>query len=139
VIKINITALFQLVSFLFLLFVLRRLLFKPILDILDERKRTLETQARTTREYRAQTREKLEEYQREIAVARREALHIQEETERETLAVRATMLTEKRAEAQAALARVREQMEREIEQQSAAVRSQVEPLRDLVVQKVMGR
>ena len=138
-IKINITALFQLASFLFLLFVLKRLLFKPILDILDERKRTLETRARTTREYRAQTREKLEKYQREIAVARRQACHIQEETEREALALRATMLSERRAEAAAALARVKAQLEREIEGQSSAVRSQVEPLRDLVVQKVMGR
>jgi len=139
VIKINITALFQLVSFLFLLFVLKRLLFKPILDVLDERKRTLEARAKATREYRAQTQEKLEEYQREIAAARRQALHIQEETEREALALRAKMLSEKRAEAAAELARVREQLERDIEEQSAALRDQVGPLRDLVVQKVVGR
>ena len=137
--NINITAVVQLLSFLFLLLVLRIVLFKPLLAILDERKRTLERQARTAREYRAETREKRDEYQREIAVARRQARHIQEETEREALGLRATMLSEKRAEAQAALARAKEQLERAMDEQSAAMRSQVGPLRDLVVQKVMGR
>ena len=138
-IQINITALFQLLSFLFLLFVLKRILLKPVLDILDERKRTLETAAKRTQEYRAQTREKLQEYRREIAAARRQGLRIQEETERDALTSRATMLSEKRAEAAAELARVRERLDRGIEEQSGAIRSQVEPLRDVVVQKVMGR
>ncbi len=138
-IKINITALFQLVSFLFLLFVLKRLLFKPVLDILDERKRTLERQARAAREYRAEAREKREEYQQEIAEARRQAVRIQEKMEREAMAVRSTMLSEKRAEAAATLARAKEQLDREMEEQSAAVRRQVEPLKDFLVQKVMGR
>lgn len=136
-ISINITAVFQLLSFLFLLFVLERILFRPILDILDERKKKLETAARKTQEYRAETREKLQEYRREIAAARRQALQLQENTERDALAQRATMLSEKRAEAAAELARVRERLDREMAEQSAAMRSQVEPLRDIVVQKVM--
>jgi F-type H+-transporting ATPase subunit b len=130
VIKINITALFQLLSFLFLLFVLKRLLFKPILEILDERKRTLERQARAAREYRAEARERRDEYQREIAAARRQALHIQEEAEEEALALRAKTLSDKRA---------KEQLEHEIEAQAAGVRGQVEPLGELVVEKVLGR
>jgi F-type H+-transporting ATPase subunit b len=139
VIKINITALFQLLSFLFLLFVLKRLLFKPILEILDERKRTLERQARAAREYRAEARERRDEYQREIAAARRQALHIQEEAEEEALALRAKTLSDKRAQAAAELARAKEQLEHEIEAQAAGVRGQVEPLGELVVEKVLGR
>ncbi len=136
-IRINITVLFQLLSFLFLLFMLRRILFKPILEILDERKRTLEKQAKTAWECRRRTRETLGEYRREIAAARRRALDIQEQTEKEALESRAKMLRQKRAEAGAQLAEVREQLEKEMAGQSAALRGQVEPLRDFVVQRVL--
>ena len=58
-IQINITVLFQLLSFLFLLFVLKRILFGPLLNVLDERDRTLKDQAEKTLEFRRETREKL--------------------------------------------------------------------------------
>ena len=138
-IQINITALFQLLSFLFLLFVLKRILFRPLLNLLDERKRTLETQAEKMMEFRRETREKLREYRREIASARRQALQIEEQTEKEALELRMEMLTEKREEAEAELAYVRQQLNREIKEESAALRGQVESLRDFAVQKVIGR
>lgn len=138
-IQINITALFQLLSFLFLTFVLKRILFRPLLNVLDERKRTLETQAEKMLEFRRETREKLQEYRGEIAAARRKALQIQEQTEKEALELRAETLSEKRAEAETELAYVREQLSREIREESAALRGQVEPLRDFAVQRVIGR
>jgi len=136
-ININITTLFQLLSFLFLVFMLKRIVFGPILDVLDERKRTLESQARSVQESRRRTEETLEEYRREVADARRQALHVQEQTEKEALESRAEMLSQKRAEAQAQLAELREQLEREVAGQADALRSQVEPLRDVVVQRVL--
>lgn len=138
-IQINITALFQLLSFLFLLFVLKRVLFIPILNVLDERKKTLDTQAEKTLEFRHETREKLREYRSEIASARRQALQIEEQTEKEALELRAEMLGEKRAEAETELAYIRQQLNREIKEESAALRGQVESLRDVAVQKVIGR
>ena len=138
-IQINITALFQLLSFLFLMFVLKRILFRPLLNVLDERKRTLETQAEKMLEFRSETRDKLQEYRGEIAAARRKALQIQEQTEKEALELRAKTLSEKRAEAETELAYVREQLNREIKEESAALRGQVESLRDFAVQKVIGR
>jgi len=138
-IKINITALFQLLSFLFLLFVLKRILFRPLLNVLDERKRKLQTQAEKALEFRLETRDKLQEYRGEIAAARRKALQIQEQTEKEALQLRAKTLSEKRTEAETDLAYVREQLNREIEEESAALRGQVESLRNLAVQKVIGR
>ena len=138
-IQINITALFQLLSFLFLLFVLKRILFRPLLNVLDERKRTLETQAEKTMEFRRETQDKLKEYRGEIVSARRRALQLEEQTEKEALESRAEMLSKKRAEAEAELAYVREQLNREIEEESAALRGQVESLRDFAVQRVIGR
>ena len=138
-IQINITALFQLASFLFLMFVLKMILFRPLLNVLDERKRTLETQAEKMLEFRSETRDKLQEYRGEIAAARRKALQIQEQTEIEALELRAKTLSEKRAEAETELAYVREQLNREIKEESAALRGQVESLRDFAVQKVIGR
>jgi F-type H+-transporting ATPase subunit b len=138
-IQINITALFQLLSFLFLLFVLKRILFRPLLNLLDERKRTLETQAEKMMEFRRETREKLREYRSEIASARRQALQMEEQTEKEALELRAEMLSEKREEAEAELAYIRQQLNREIKEESAALRGQVESLRDFAAQKVIGR
>jgi len=138
-IQINITAVFQLLSFLFLMFVLKKILFRPMLNVLDERKRTLETQAEKMLEFRRETRDKLQEYRGEIAAARRKALQIQEQTEREALELRAKKLSEKRGEAETELAYVREQLSREIKDESAALRSQVESLRDFAVQRVIGR
>lgn len=138
-IQINITALFQLASFLFLMFVLKRILFRPLLNVLDERKGTLETQAEKMLEFRRETRDKLQEYRGEIAAARRKALQIQEQTEKEALELRAKTLSQKRAEAETELAYVREQLNREIKEESAALRGQVESLRDFAVQRVIGR
>jgi F-type H+-transporting ATPase subunit b len=138
-IQINITALFQLASFLFLMFVLKRILFRPLLNVLDERKGTLETQAEKMLEFRRETRDKLQEYRGEIAAARRKALQIQEQTDKEALELRAKTLSEKRAEAETELAYVREQLNREIKEESAALRGQVESLRDFAVQRVIGR
>jgi F-type H+-transporting ATPase subunit b len=136
-ININITALFQLLSFLFLLFVLKKVLFEPVLRILDERKETLGSYAKAVQECRRRAEETLGEYRREIADARRQALHIQEQTEKEALESRTEMLSQKRAEAQARLAELREQLEREVAGQADALRRQVEPLRDFVVQRVL--
>jgi F-type H+-transporting ATPase subunit b len=136
-ININITALFQLLSFLFLVFVLKKILFGPILDILDERKRTLESQAKAALEFRRRTEDTLREYRREIADARRQALRLQEQTEKEALQARTEMLSQKRAEAQAQLAELREQLDKEVAEQANALQSQVEPLRDVVVQRVL--
>ncbi len=136
-ININITALFQLLSFLFLVFVLKRILFGPILSVLDERKRTLDSQAKAVQECRRRTEETLAEYRREIADARRQALRLQEQTEKEALEARTEMLGHKRAEAQAQLAEMREQLEKEVEGQAGALRSQVKPLRDFAVQRVL--
>ena len=121
------------------MFVLKRILFRPLLNVLDERKRTLETQAEKMLEFRSETRDKLQEYRGEIAAARRKALQIQEQTEKEALELRAKTLSEKRAEAETELAYVREQLNREIKEESAALRGQVESLRDFAVQKVIGR
>jgi F-type H+-transporting ATPase subunit b len=136
-ININITTLFQLLSFVFLVFVLKRILFGPILKILDERKGTLESQAKSVQKCRRRTEETLGEYRREIAGARRQALRLQEQTEKEALEARTEMLSRKRAEAQARLAELREQLEREVAGQAGALRGQVKPLRDFVVQRVL--
>jgi F-type H+-transporting ATPase subunit b len=135
---INITAVFQLVSFLFLVFVLKHILFKPVFAILDERKKRLQTDAEATGTCQAQTQENLHEYQQEITRARREALERQRQIEREAQSLRAKIISDKRVEAADELARVRGQLERETEEQLATLRAEVVPLRAIVADKVLG-
>jgi F-type H+-transporting ATPase subunit b len=137
---INITWLVaQIVNFGLLLFILSRLAYKPILDMLNTRKakiqESLEYAEKVTQQAAAQQKDferKLEETRREMQAATATAAQAGEK-ERERI------IAEARVQAQREIEKGREQVEYERKQMLAELRDQVVQLSLLAAQKLVSQ
>jgi F-type H+-transporting ATPase subunit b len=120
--------LFQVFNFLILLFLLHRILYRPILRILDERRERIRTdldEARQLREAAAQDRA---EYQRQLEQVRDESRAILDEASSVAERIRAEARRQAEEEQERALQRAREAIQRERDHAIAELRREVADL-----------
>ncbi|MBU2490862.1 MAG: ATP synthase F0 subunit B [Proteobacteria bacterium] len=138
-ITINATVIAQMVSFLIFLFLINRLMFKPLRGVMREREERVEAAGAEIR----QTREKMEGLQAELAVfeaaARKEALEVKERLDAEGGKEADGIL----AEARKKVEHTRQETVQKVEAQIAEARKSLETeARDLgmaVMEKILGR
>ncbi len=119
---------FQVINFLLLLFILNRLLFKPLLGRMDERRAKIEKGLEDA-EVAARDRE-LARAEREAAVveARKEAAEMIARADKIATDTRNEILAEARKEAEKVTQRAREEIDAEKEKAMSELRSQVADL-----------
>ncbi len=115
----------QMINFLILVYILKRILYKPLLSFLDEREKTIKNALERSREERKQAEEYLKKQQELLDTAKKEALQIKYEAEhsgkreREKIIADAGRQTEKmvnqaREEMSVAVNNARKELKKEI-------------------------
>jgi len=104
-------AVFTLVIFLAVVVVLGKFAWKPLLNVLNERERTIRESLSSARQERDQAAKLLAEYQAQLERARAEAAAVVEEGRRDGDVVRQRIQQEARQQAEEALARARREIQ----------------------------
>lgn len=124
----------QVINFLILLYILKKLLYKPLIGFLDEREKTIKSSLEKSQKERKQAEEYLNKQQVVLAEAKKEALQIKYEAEhsgqleREKIIIEAGKQTEKminqaREELTIEVNNARQELKKEIAVVSLAVAS----------------
>lgn len=131
--------LWSLVNFAILFWVLRKLLYQPILGMMSAREQEIEGNLNQAAADKAEAERLRKDFEDKIQGARREAQEIVAEANRAANEVREKILTEARQEADTMLTRAQETIQRERDQALAQLRDEVGNLAVLVAGKVLER
>lgn len=128
-----------LINFLILVFLLKKFAYKPVLNMLDERKRSIEESLSRAEKARDEAERMQKEYEAQLAQAREEAQRIIEQATKLGEQMKEEILANAQAEASKAIQRAQEEIAREREKAVAALREEVANLAVLAAGKVLGR
>ncbi len=131
--------LWQIVNFLFLLFILKKIAYKPILTMLDERKKSIEDAISNAESAKNDAEKMRKEYESRLAEAKQEAQEIIAKATKLGEEVKKDIVTNAQAEATKAIQRAQEEIGREKDQAIAALRDEVATLAIMAAGKVLGK
>ena len=131
--------LIQGVIFLFVLWFLNAVLFKPLTAVLKEREEKTEGSARGADDIEAKAEAALQEYKEKFRQARREALDRKKKFVAEGVEVKEATLEKARQEASVALDQIREKIAQETKTARETLRSEVQAIGNGLAEKVLGR
>ena len=138
-IDINLTIVIQVVQFLLLLFVLNRFLFRPTINLIEEREQKITTWKEETKNFHESMQERLQSYENQILEAKAQAQEQQELVTVELQKEEDKKLEAVSEEAVRTVASTREKMQEETELLRGQLREQAEEMSQLVAEKVLGR
>jgi F-type H+-transporting ATPase subunit b len=138
-IEINLTIVIQVVQFLILVFILNRLLFKPITDTIEKREEKIAGWEEKARELHETVRARFAEYENRLEQARVGARQQQAELTRELEQREEERVREASARAAQEVAETQKTMEEETERLRGELREQAREMSQLLAEKVLGR
>ena len=130
--------LWQLLAFALLVFLLYKLLYRPVLRMLDERSERVRKGMEDAAKAREMAERAQEEFEKRIAEARKDGQDIVAQATQMSERLRQEILDQARAEAQQLIQKERERFTQEREQSMADLKAQVADLSILAAQKVIG-
>jgi len=139
VIQLDYTLLIQMGNFLVLLWLLNKFLYKPILGVLDERRRRMEASERSVRELQERTSIQWEQYQAELQKAKSAAAAEKEKLKAEGTEAERKLLEQARLEASRSVEESRKTLEEQLQQARQALRAQADSLGLEMAEKILGR
>ncbi|MFQ5886274.1 MAG: F0F1 ATP synthase subunit B [Anaerolineae bacterium] len=128
----------QIVNFLLLLLVLRFILYKPILNMLQERREKIKENLRYAEQVKEEAAAEREKHQKELEEARRQADEAIAQASKVSEEERKTILAEAKREAERVLSRAREEGELERKRILEEVRGQVALLAIAAAKRIIG-
>jgi F-type H+-transporting ATPase subunit b len=129
----------QIVNFLLILFVLRALAYKPILQMLETRKRKIQESLEYADKVKGDAAAQQKEFERRLDETRREAAQTAQSASQVAEKERERILAQAREEAQQIIGQARGQLDYERKQMVAELREQVVNLSMLAAQRVIGQ
>lgn len=138
-IDINLTIVIQVVQFLLLLFVLNRFLFRPTINLIEEREQKITTWKEETKNFHESMQERLQSYENQILEAKAQAQEQQELVTEELQKEEDKKLEAVSEEAVRIVVSTREKLQEETELLRGQLREQAEEMSQLVAEKVLGR
>ena len=138
-IEINLTIVIQVVQFLLLLFILNRFLFRPTINLIEEREQKITTWKEETKNFHESMQERLQSYEIQILEAKAQAQEQQELVTVELQKEEDKKLDAVSEEAVRIVASTREKLQAETELLRGQLREQAEEMSQLVAEKVLGR
>jgi F-type H+-transporting ATPase subunit b len=138
-IEINLTIVIQVLQFLILIFILNRLLFKPISQVMTERKEKISAWEERTQKLQESAREKLETYENQLREERAQAQERQEQLTKELKKKEEENLQTVSAEAAGLVASAQQALVKETERLRLELRHQAVELSQILAEKVLGR
>lgn len=127
----------QILNFAILLFLMQRFLYKPMLNMLQERRERIRESLAEAERVREEAERQRQEYERELARQRQESQERIQRAMQASEEAREQIIAEARREAEAIKARAREEIEYERRQALEALRLQVADLAILAARKVL--
>jgi F-type H+-transporting ATPase subunit b len=138
-IEINLTIVIQVLQFLILMFILNRLLFKPISQVMAERKAKINAWEEKTQNLQDSARVKLEKYENQLREERAQAQERQEQLTKELKKKEEENLLTVSEEAAGLVASAQRVIVEETERLRLELRQQAVELSQILAEKVLGR
>lgn len=138
-IEINLTIVIQVLQFLILMFILNRLLFKPISQVMAERKAKINAWEEKTQNLQESARVKLEKYENQLREERTQAQERQEQLTKELKKKEEENLRTVSEEAAGLVASAQRVIVEETERLRLELRQQAVELSQILAEKVLGR
>ena len=128
----------QWLNFLLLIFLLNRFLFRPILNRMDERNRTIQGNLDDAAADRAEAGKRMADYEEAIAAARHQGMEQVLEMEREISAEVRRIMDEKRAEAERMTEEARASIEGQSREAEKGLEGRVRDLAGVIGRRLSG-
>ena len=136
-VNVNATLIAQIVNFLFLVFVLAKFAYKPLLNMMEERKNKIASDLEAADQAKADAEAVKTEYAEKLANARQEAQTLIDNARKTAQAAHDKIMAETKAEQDLIVANAKEAIELEKQKAMADVRAQVISLSMLAASKIV--
>lgn len=138
-VDINLTLFVQMANFLVLIVILNYLLYKPILAILDKRKRRLDESEGEIKRLNATVEQKAAEYEEKLRLAKQDALGKKNEILKEAADSAKAIIDERRSKIPAMLAEFQGKVGQEVDAARRILKDQSQKISAEIAEKVLGR
>lgn len=138
-ISIDKTLFLQMINFIILMVVLNYLLYRPLLGIIEKRKKILESSAEEVERLKKTIEDKQKEYEEKLRLAKQEALDLKASLLKEANDEARAMIDERRNKIPAMMAEVQERVAKEVEAARKILHNQSRELSREIAEKVLGR
>jgi len=138
-ISIDKTFFLQLFNFILLMIVLNYLLYRPLLNIIEKRKKILESSAEEVQRLNKTIEEKQLEYEEKLRLAKQQAMELKAQILKEANDEAKAMIDQVRAKIPAMMAEVQARVTKEMEVAREILRGQSRELSREIAEKVLGR
>jgi len=139
VVDINLTLFVQMANFLLLIVILNYLLYKPILAILDKRKRRLDESEGEIKRLNETVEQKAAEYEEKLRLAKQDALGKKNEILKEAADSAKAIIDERRSKIPAMLAEFQGKVGQEVDAARRILKDQSQRISAEIAEKVLGR
>ena len=137
--NINITLFIQIANVLILLYILNKILYRPIRTIIKKRKETIDDFTERIEELDREVQAALEKFQAELREARRAGRQKVQVLKEEAFKEEKNLLDEAKKEAERLIASIREKIKEEIGQAREQLRGQIQIFSLQLAEKILGR
>lgn len=138
-IELNWTLFLQAANFLLLLLVLNFLLYRPLRDILQRRRETIEGSFRRAKDLEGQINEKMARYQERLQEAKLKGSQEKMKLRQEALEEEGKIVAEAHGSASSQLQNIKTRVAGEAEEARRTLRAETEALASGIAAKVLGR
>jgi F-type H+-transporting ATPase subunit b len=138
-ISINATLVVQVIQFLILVFILNRLMFRPILKLIKERSEHIESTKNEIESIELETRRVKEEYFAREADARKDATQERSRVKNAGMAKAEEFINDSRKEVSAIRAEADKEAEEVVKKTRPLLRGEAEALAEEIMERVIGR
>jgi F-type H+-transporting ATPase subunit b len=139
VINLNFTLVLQVLNFLLLVFVLYKLLYKPVMKFLDERAHRIRTLIDETERAKEEAEKNAAKAQEKVQKARQDAYEILEKAKLEAQLEREKILEDTRLETQRMIRRAKEEIEHDVERAKGELRREVSGLSLMIAERLIEK
>ena len=138
-VDINLTLFVQMANFLVLIVILNYLLYKPILSILDQRKKRLDESEGEIKRLNATVEQKAAEYEEKLRLAKQDALGKKGDILKEAADNAKAIIDERRSKIPAMLAEFQGKVGQEVDAARQILKGQSQKISAEIAEKVLGR
>jgi F-type H+-transporting ATPase subunit b len=138
-VSLDYTILIQMANFILLIFILRKLLYVPILGILNQRKERMEEYDGEVKRLKQEVEQKFSEYEEKVRQAKLNAMEQRNAIVKESADVAKSIIDAVRSEIPALMEQLNARITREVDAARAILRSQSQKISLEITEKVLGR
>ncbi|HDM10198.1 MAG: ATPase [Deltaproteobacteria bacterium] len=137
--KIDISLIYQIANFLFLLFVLNLILYRPIRNIIRKRKEEMEGLEKAIHEYETRADESAKHVEEGMVLTRKEGFQQKEAIKQEGVEKEKSILSEAMEKAGDKVQEAKKEIEAKMEEVRRELEAQVATFSGELVEKILGR